>query len=127
MINDKHYHQWKKERQEIERYSKSTWVQDELPYNPKPHQYSKEDFYSQVSKANSLTKSEFSTLFWDHLVHIGWRQGDDKTIVLVCQECDEVLFSVVIQSIDQTTETKISYLKNPAKHMQKHEKFCIKE
>jgi hypothetical protein len=118
------YTDWKKKRQEVE-HRQGQWVQDELTYNPKPHQ-SKEDFYSQVSKANSLTKSEFEDLFWTHLVHIGWRI-DDESVVLICQECDLPLMSIFIKSINQEENTKVSYLKNPTKHLQKHEKFCITE
>jgi len=123
---DNNYYEWKRKRQEVESKVKGSWVQDELPYHAKPHQYSKEDFYSQVSKANSLTKSEFEELFWKHLVKIGWRI-DDQHIALICQECDLLLLSIPIKSINQAADTKVSYLKNPTKHLQKHDKFCIKE
>ena len=116
------YTGWKKKRQEVE-HRQGQWVQDELPYNPKPHQ-SKEDFYSQVSKANTLTKSEFEELFWTHLVHIGWRL-DDNSIVLMCDDCESAYFGVTMSSIGQTEDARVSYLKNPVKHKQKHEKVCV--
>jgi hypothetical protein len=124
-MGENKYHDWKRQRQDTERKVKG-WVQDELPYNPKPHQYSKEDFYSQVSKANSLTKSEFEELFWKHLVKIGWRI-DNEYVVLICNRCDASLFSVKIVTINQTEMTKVSYLKNPTQHTKNHEEWCLTE
>jgi len=125
-MGENKYHDWKKKRQDTERKIKGTWVQDELPYNPKPHQYSKEDFYSQVSKANSLTKSEFEELFWKHLVKVGWRLDGDY-VVLLCERCDASLFSLKISTINQTEMTMISYIKNPTNHIKHHEEWCLTE
>ena len=118
------YAQWKQERQDVESKVKSKqWVQDELPYHQKPH-HSKEDVYSHISKANTLTKSEFESLFWDHLVHAGWR-FDNNSIVLMCDDCESAYFGVTMSSIGQTEDARVSYLKNPVKHKQKHEKVCV--
>lgn len=130
------YYAWKQTRKEVEAKIKGGWIQDKLPfndtvagskdYNPKTHEHStKEEFYSYISKANILTKTEFEDLFWNHLVKIGWKMQDDHVIALVCQECDSVLFSIAIKSIDQSPETKTAYLKNPINHKQKHEKVCV--
>ena len=121
---DNNYYEWKRQRQEVESRVKGSWVQDELPYHAKPHQYSKEDFYSQVSKANSLTKSEFEELFWKHLVKIGWRI-DDQHIMLICDRCDLSLYAVTIKTINQAENTKVAYLKNPKKHLIKHDQECL--
>jgi len=116
------YHEWKKKRQDTERRVKSQWVQPELPYNTvSPHQQSaQEQFFSHVSKSNRISDRDFHDLFWNHLVHVGWRIDTDSCIVLTCLKCDQSLFSVDINTIDKMEQTKTSYLRNPKEHISRH-------
>jgi len=120
---DDKYKQYLKRKEETiheHKQREKDWHQPELPF----YGTTKEEFYSHVSKKyRSLSHDEFDSLFWDHLVHIGWRV-DDKDIVLLCQYCELIIFSVPIRTVNTSVDNAIDYLKNPVKRFAQHKKFC---
>jgi hypothetical protein len=69
------------------------WEEVKIPTN------TKEQFYSQVSREDMLTKKlterQVDKLFWDVLIHLGWKINmsweNKRRIVLPCPKCNLII------------------------------------
>jgi hypothetical protein len=101
---------------------KKMWVQEELPF--------KEQFYSDVSRANTatLSKDEVEKIFWNQLVNLGWRKtdifADSKgpltQFVLVCEDCDKSLDSVMANSLTKRKVESMTSANEIGKRIMEH-------
>jgi hypothetical protein len=105
-----------KEHQFVDRYA-------ELDPNYVKH---KQDHYKNSQEQDTRVYTE--KLFWDKLVHIGWRQNVDMSLdqtpieclVLVCPKCEHGITKVVIKNIGKGNNT-VSFLLNAKNKIKQHQ------
>jgi hypothetical protein len=105
-------------------YQQPRWEEVKIPT-------SKEEFYSSVSsnqESKKMTDKQVEELFWDKLVNLGWRKteifsdskGSFTQFVLVCQDCDKAMYSMMSHSMTheqaQSITNKDFVLEEIAKH-----------
>ena len=65
------------------------------------------------------TREELDQIFWDKLVNLGWRIGEDK-FVLVCTECDDVLSEMNFTNVTQMAVVNMSSSSVVKKYLDRH-------
>ena len=80
----------------------------------------KEQFYSQVSREDMLTKKlterQVDKLFWNVLIHLGWKihtfWENKKRIVLPCPKCNLIIYDLDYDGLLLKDARSISKKKN---------------
>ena len=102
----------------------SKWEEVKLPT-------SKEEFYSRVSSNQELkrmTEKQIDKLFWSKLVNLGWRTtstfpdsvGTFTQFVLVCQDCDKAIYTIISHSITHDQAQIVSSKTFVSEELAKH-------
>ena len=91
----------------------------------------KEQFYNKVSSNQELkrmTEKQIDKLFWSKLVNLGWRTtstfpdsvGTFTQFVLVCQDCDKAIYTIMSHSITHDQAQIVSSKTFVSEELAKH-------